>query len=554
MVPSQLSLHCVTKRFADRVVLDRVDLTARPGERIGVIGDNGSGKSTLLRLISGELPSDAGTVNVVMPGGLSTLAQVLELPGDATVHEAIDACWSSLRALERDIRLAEAALGQASSADLPAALDDYARLLDRFEARDGYGAPARLDSALDALGVAGIDRARGWSSLSGGERSRTALAATIAANAELMLLDEPTNDLDDQAWEWLVATLGRHRGTVIAVTHDRAFLDALTDVIWEVSAAGVARHGNGYAGYLAAKSAARERQRLEHDAWRNDLARQRGLVSANAGRADAIPRKLGKAGMGTGAFRARGRDHGAMSRIRIAKERVARLLESPVAPPPEPLVFTARLARDGASASGAADAAEPSKVPILRLDGVRVAGMPVCDVQLTAGDRLLITGPNGIGKTTLLRAIEGEPAPACALVSGTVDVAGRVGHLRQYAAAASAGRTLLADYAASRRVDLESAEHDLMRLGLFHGPELHQPVSSLSYGQRRRLELALIVAHPIDLLLLDEPTNHLSPDLVEDLERAVDAFDGAVVLVTHDRRLRERFSGRLLELGAVAAW
>jgi len=563
MFPSQLSLHSVTKRFADRVVLDRVDLAGRPGERIGVIGDNGSGKSTLLRLIAGELTPDAGSVTVVMPGGVSTLDQVLELPAGATVYDAIDACWSSLRALEHDIRRAELALGRASAAELPAALDGYARLLDRFEARDGYGAPTRLDSALAALGVGAIDRAREWTSLSGGERSRTALAATIASNAELLLLDEPTNDLDDEAWEWLVAALGRHHGTVIAVTHDRAFLDAFTDVIWEVDAAGVTRHGNGYAGYLAAKAAARERQRLAYEAWRDDLARQQALVAANAGRVDAIPRKLDKAGMGTGAFRARGRDHGAMSRIRIAKERVTRLLEAPVAAPPEPLVFAAGLARSSGHASSVAeppgmsdlarpaDAARPNDPPILRLDGVRVAGIPLCDVDLVGGDRLLITGPNGAGKTTLLRAIAGEPVPAEVRVSGTLDVAGRVGHLRQHAAAASGGRTLLADYAASRRLDHESAEHDLMRLGLFRGPELHQAVASLSYGQRRRLELALLVANPLDLLLLDEPTNHLSPDLVEDLERAVDAFEGAVVLVTHDRRLRERFHGARVEVGAV---
>jgi macrolide transport system ATP-binding/permease protein len=223
-------------------------------------------------------------------------------------------------------------------------------------------------------------------------------------------------------------------------------------------------------------------------------------------------------------------------------------------------VFAARLGRSGPDAPEAAvtadlarpaDAAGLNDRPILRLDGVRVAGIPLCDVDLAAGDRLLITGPNGAGKTTLLRAIAGEPVPAELRVSGTLDVAGRVGHLRQHAAAASDGRTLLADYAAGRRLDHESAEHDLMRLGLFRGPELHQAVASLSYGQRRRLELALLVADPLDLLLLDEPTNHLSPDLVEDLERAVDTFEGAVVLVTHDRRLRERFPGARLEIGAI---
>ncbi|WP_022890362.1 ABC-F family ATP-binding cassette domain-containing protein [Agromyces italicus] len=539
---SQLSLHSVTKRFGDRIVLDRVELSLRPGERVGVIGDNGSGKSTLLRLIGGALSPDAGELIARFAGGVGTHDQVLELPAGATVRDAIDACSAELRALERAMHTAERGLAGIDEAELDDALAEYAALTARFEARDGYGAPARLDASIEALGVGGLDRARAWQTLSGGERSRVALAATVASNPELLLLDEPSNDLDDDAWRWLVERLRAHDGTVVVVTHDRAFLQALTQVTWEVDAASVARYGDGYQGYLVAKANERERRRFAYETWKAELARNRGLVAANAGRLAAIPRKLDKAGMGTGAFTPRGRDHGAMGRIRNAKARMSRLLAEPVAAPPKPLSFRAF---DLARTPGDEAADTPAAAPLLVLSGVRVAGASVDDLVLAPGGRLLITGRNGIGKTSLLRVITGELRAD----AGTVRATPRIGHLRQQSAIPPSRRTLLEAYAAGIREDLTTAEGRLMPLGLFHPRDLAVPVGALSYGQRRRLELALLVSEPHELLLLDEPTNHLSPDLVEDLEGALETFTGAVVLVSHDRLLRERFGGERLDLG-----
>lgn len=537
---SQLSLHAVTKRFGGRIVLDRVELSLRPGERVGVIGDNGSGKSTLLRLIGGALSPDAGELIACFAGGVGSLDQVLELPDGATVDDAIDACSAELRALERAMHAAERGLAGLEGTALDVALAEYADLTARFEARDGYGAPARLDASLEALGVGGLGRERAWETLSGGERSRVALAATVAANPELLLLDEPSNDLDDDAWQWLVERLRAHDGTVVAVSHDRAFLQALTQVIWEVDAASVARYGDGYPGYLVAKANERERHRLAYETWKSELARNRELVAANAGRLAAIPRKLDKAGMGVGAFKPRGRDHGAMGRIRNAKARMSRLLDEPVAPPPKRLSFRAF----GPTRPVDIDAVEAEHAPLLVLSGVRVAEASVDDLVLAPGGRLLITGRNGIGKTSLLRVITGELRAD----AGTVKATPRIGHLRQQSAIPPSRRTLLEAFAAGIREDLGTAEGRLMPLGLFHPRDLAVPVGALSYGQRRRLELALLVSEPHELLLLDEPTNHLSPDLVEDLEAALERFTGAVVLVSHDRLLRERFGGERLDL------
>ncbi|MFC6883341.1 MULTISPECIES: TlrC/CarA/OleB/SrmB family ABC-F type ribosomal protection protein [Actinomadura] len=524
---SQLSLHDVTKRYDERVVLDQVSFTVRPGEKVGVVGDNGSGKSTLLKLLAGRERPDNGEVTVVAPGGVGYLAQALEAAPGATVQDAVDLALADLRELEARMREAESRLTEDG-------LDAYAALVERYEARGGYGADARVDVALHGLGLPGLERGRPLATLSGGERSRLALAATLAADPELLLLDEPTNDLDDRAVGWLEERLRAHRGTVVAVTHDRVFLERLTSTVLEVEGGRTSRYGDGYDGYLAAKDAERRRRLREYEEWRAELARNRRLAESNAVRLEAIPRKLPFAVFGHGGFRSRGRGHGAMVRIRNAKERVERLRADPVPPPPEPLVFTARPVTAGTVEDAVAE-----------LAGVVVAGrLDVPSLRVRSGERLLVTGPNGAGKSTLMRVLAGELRPD----AGSVDVRGRVGHLRQEEAPWPPGLTVPQAFAQGREGHPDEHVETLLSLGLFSPPDLRLRVGELSYGQRRRIELARLVTDPVDLLLLDEPTNHLSPALVEELEEALAAYEGAVVIVTHDRRTRSRFTGAHLSL------
>ncbi|NKY97134.1 TlrC/CarA/OleB/SrmB family ABC-F type ribosomal protection protein [Nocardiopsis alborubida] len=532
---SQLTLNDITHRYGDHTVLDRVTLTISPGERVGILGDNGSGKSTLLRLLAGEEEPSNGELTVRAPGGVGYLPQTLEAVGvsTGTVGDAIDSALSVLRGMEARLRAAESTLGSAT----PEELDAYGDLLARFEARGGYDADARVDAGLHGLGLPGLDRGRPLSTLSGGERSRLALAAMLAASPELLLLDEPTNDLDDRAVAWLEDRLRRHRGTVVAVTHDRAFLANVTDTVLEVDhdLRRINRYGNGYDGFLAAKASARARWIREYEAWRADLARQRRLAENGVAALQAIPRKMEKAAFGHGAFKMRGAAHGSMGRVRNAKERLERLTDNPVAPPPVPLRMTA-----GFTGSPAGESA-----PTASLEGVRVDHrLEVPCLDLAPGERVLVTGPNGAGKTTLLRVLSGDAVPD----GGRVSVPGRVGYLRQEDGSFAAGQTVLGAYAAGRPGFAEDHRDELASLGLFRPGELDQPVASLSVGQRRRIEVARLTSGAYDLLLLDEPTNHLSPGLVEDLEEALTRYEGTLVVVTHDRRTRQRFTGRHLEL------
>ncbi|WP_218584222.1 ribosomal protection-like ABC-F family protein [Nocardia cyriacigeorgica] len=531
---AQLTLTDITKRYSDRMVLDRASLTIRPGEIVGIVGDNGSGKSTLLRLIAGHEVPDNGDITVHMPGGIGYLPQALDLPDSATARDAIDAALADIRALEAQLRAVEIALAApGSTQDM---LDHYAEHIQRFELRGGYDADRRVDIGLAGLGLPDLDRDRTLATLSGGERSRLALAATLAAAPELLLLDEPTNDLDDRAVAWLEKRLLAHRGTVVAVTHDRVFLERITTTIVEVDSGAVARFGDGYAGYLAAKAAQRRRWEADFLHWRTELARSRALAESNVVRLEAIPRKLPLAVFAAGPFRARGRDHGARSRIRNAKERVARLTENPVAEPPDPLRFTAQLGRVTELDS-----------PVATLTDVVVPRrFQVDELSIADGERVLITGPNGAGKTTLLRLLAGElDAP-----TGVVRVRGQVGLLRQQHTRWPVESTVLHAYAARRSVHVDDASAELLGTGLFHPADLTRGVGELSFGQRRRLDLARLIADPIDLLLLDEPTNHLAPALVEELEEALDGYPGALMVVTHDRGMRSRFRGTHLELAA----
>lgn len=542
MRTSQLTLHHVTKRYPGRTVLDQVSFTLKPGEKAGLIGENGSGKSTLLRLIAGQERPDGGELTVTAAGGIGYLPQTIPLPPTATVQDAVDLALANLRALEVQLRRAEQALGDGTD---PQALAAYAALLQRYEAREGYDADHRVDLALHHLGLPTLSRDRRLGTLSGGERSRLALAAVLAGRPELLLLDEPTNDLDDQAVQWLETQLRAHRGTVLAVTHDRVFLERLTATVLEADEGRITRYGDGYAGYRTAKAAERRSRLQEYEEWRAELARNERLAAGQAVRLGGIPRKASLANFGHGGFRARGRAHGAMARIRNARERVDRLTANPVAPPPQPLTFTARIGTAGGGADMSA-----AEHPSVQLSGVRVEERLHLDsLTLGASGRLLVTGPNGAGKTTLLKLLAGELRPD----EGSVQVPGRVGHLRQDETTWPPDLTVAEAFALGRVGSADEHVHALLSLGLFRPAELPLRIGELSYGQRRRVDLARLVSEPADLLLLDEPTNHLSPALVEELQAALAHYAGAVVLVTHDRALRRGFRGEHLHL-PEAAW
>ncbi|GAA3989836.1 ABC-F family ATP-binding cassette domain-containing protein [Streptomyces marokkonensis] len=529
-MPTQITVSDVTKSFDGRLVLDDVSCTFAVGERTGIVGENGSGKTTLLRLLAGRDRPDQGEVVVHAEGSVGYLAQDEQLLPGATVQEIVDRALSDLRAIERRMRALEAAMATGDESGM----GEYGELATQYELRGAYDADARVDRTLHGLGLEWLDRDRTVSSLSGGEQVRLRLAALLVASSEVLLLDEPTNHLDDNALGWLEDHLRSRRGTTVAVSHDRDFLERVATGLVEVDGDrhGVVRYGNGYAGYLAEKAAARQRWAQAHQRWQADVDHYRESAATTARR--VAPGRAIKDGNKMAYDRAAGRVQQSLaSRVRQAEERLRRLLADPVAPPPEPLHF-APVLRSGALGG-----------VMLQAEEVAVPGrLAPAGLQVSAGERLLITGPNGSGKSTLLQVLAGELAPS----EGRVVCRGRIGHLPQEPRPGRPGDTLLAAFARGCPGDPDEHAERLLALGLFDGEQLTVPVDRLSTGQRQRLALARLLSRTWDVLLLDEPTNHLSPALVEELEAALLAYDGTLVVVSHDRRLRRRWQGARMSL------
>lgn len=535
-------LCCGTVRFGNQLVLNELELIVNVHDRISLIGENGAGKSTLLGVLSGTIELNAGELRSHIPGGLAIAEQRPMFPARTTIKMAIDLLLAQLRDIEAQIQQTAADLAKAPESEHPTLLKKLAQLTEEFEARDGHRVDVRLEVALEQLGLGGLDQNREVSELSGGQRARLALAAALSSEPALLLLDEPTNDLDETGLAWLEARLAAHRGALVAVSHDRTFLRRFATDIVNLQDGKIHRYGNGYEGYLNARANERERMIARRLAWEQELERHRELVSANSFRLTQIPQKMEKAGFGHGAFRLRGRDHGAKSRIRMAKERIDRLEQNPAPRPREPLRFVHAFTEDNLSPAGSE--------AILRAENFRIGdhGGPALDVgalEVRAGERVLVSGHNGVGKTTLLRLLDGQfPEP-----DGTVwrreDL--RIAYLRQEILDESNVRdenlNVVAAFAAATLSYRDEAIETLLRTGLLRPETLIKPLSALSLGQRRRFELALVLNVQSDLLLLDEPTNHLAPELVEELEAALADYPGAVVSVSHDRTWRDNFAG-----------
>ena len=525
-----LNLSGVSHGYGDRQLLDNISLVINAGEHVAIVGENGAGKSTLLRILAGlEAPDEGATV---IQGRVGYLAQTHGLPEDFTVGAAIDASLASLRALEAELDRLEAGLADAGDDEL----ETYGRLQTEYQLREGYAAESRVEAALDRLGLGGLDRSRVLGSLSGGEQERVALACVLADPADILLLDEPTNHLDARGTAWLEDRLAAHRGTVVVVSHDRVLLRKVAATIIEVDAErqAVTRYGNGYDGYLREKAAERQRWVQQYHSWIDAMESEKRQAETVAGTM-GYGRKRDGDKMGFD-FKAGTWQKAASSQVRNAQERLRRLEASPVDRPPVPLRLNAELAVDSAVPSGASEDGEP----VLAARGVSVPGrLGTTDFRAAAGEKILITGPNGAGKSTLLSVLAGTLEPA----AGTVRRPERIGYLQQELELPQRPTLrLLPAFAAGLGGNIDEHAEALLRLGLFRTSEFHVPVGSLSAGQQRRLALARLLLGGYGTLIVDEPTNHLAPVLVEQLEAALADFAGTLVMVSHDRALREWFA------------
>lgn len=530
-----LHLRAISHGYGDRLLLDSIDLTIEAGEHVAIVGENGAGKSTLLRLMGGIEKPQSGTVRADARVGY--LSQTSGLPDTFSVGQAIDESLASLRALEADMDRLESGLADAEAHEL----ETYSQLQTEYQLREGYAAESRVEAALDRLGLGGLDRNRNLGSLSGGEQERVALACVLADPADILLLDEPTNHLDARGTVWLEERLAAHRGTVVVVSHDRVLLRKVASTMIEVDAdrRTVTRYGNGYGGYLSEKIAERQRWIQQYQTWQEAMAAEQHQAETVAGTM-GYGRQNDNDKMGFD-FKAGTWQRAASSKVRNAQERLRRLEAAPVDRPPVPLSLAANL---GTAELGTADVERPAvdsgRVRGLNARGVAVQGrLAATDFIAGPGQKILITGANGAGKSTLLSVLAGALDPE----RGTVERPDDIGYLKQELdLPARPEMRLLPAFAAGRVGSIDEHAGALLDLGLFRTRDFYVPVGSLSAGQQRRLALARLLLGGYGTLIVDEPSNHLAPVLMEQLEDALAGFGGTLVMVSHDRALREWFN------------
>ncbi|HEU5103805.1 MAG TPA: ABC-F family ATP-binding cassette domain-containing protein [Roseiflexaceae bacterium] len=555
-----LTIHNLTKRYGDDLVLDRVGFTISAGERVGLVGPNGCGKSTLLRIIAGVEHADAGSITRVpasLPCGY--LPQGWDGPPSATVADALGdghAC-AALQARLAEIERRMATPGLPSAA-LQALLEEYGAAQQQFEAVGGYIWAHHAASVLAGLGLAELAQDTPVAQLSGGQKTRLGLARLLLAAPQLLLIDEPTNHLDAEAVSWLEAFLAGYDGSALIVSHDRAFLDRVATRILELrkpEAAGARPQLSSYSGayrdYADALAAERARQQARWQDQQQYLADVTEDIQRLKRHAQVNPHSPGAKKMGR-ASKARERK---LERYERADEWVERPRQSWGVS----LDFGA--AADGARAvlrvegvyfsyTIALDDQRPKTKDQMDTPRSLVLGpwSPLLDnisFELSYGERVALVGPNGAGKTTLLRIIAGQLAPGGGQVRLGAGV--QVGYLSQEHEALDRRDSVLDALRATVPWGVTECRGFLHRY-LFAGDDVLRPIYACSYGERARLALALLVARGCSFLVLDEPINHLDIPSRERFEQALAAFDGTILAVAHDRYFLARFAERVLAL------
>ena len=520
-----LSMQNVNKSFGLNVVLKNINMTLKEGQKMGLVGVNGSGKSTLLKLITGELHPDApnpdpGVVSLVKGTTVGLLTQFADIESDLTVVEELSRVFDPLKQMEARLREMEAEMAEkhADAAAFDQLSRDYARLTERFEDAGGYEWPSRIQGVLAGLGFAKERQHQPANLLSGGEKTRLCLARILLMQPDLLMLDEPTNHLDLAATQWLEETLKKYKGSVIVISHDRYFLNAVCDCMAELSMTRLTQYEGNYDAFTVQRRMNLERQLKEYEMQQKEIARQQAII-------------------------ARYRMYNREKSIKAAESREKRLekmelVDRPVDEQKVRFSFEARR-RTGDDVMIVRDLSKG-------FDGRTL--FQNFNLHMRAGDRVALIGPNGIGKTTLLRVIMDQLKPDTGTIRFGANV--DIGYYDQHQAGLHPDKDVMNEL----WDDFPRLEPDQVRgvlaLFLFMGDDVFQPISTLSGGERGRVALAKLMLRKDNVLLLDEPTNHLDMDSREVLEGALEDFTGTILTVSHDRYFINRVANKVIEMSA----
>jgi len=523
-----LAVNRVSKSFNLSPILHEISFAITPGERVGLIGPNGSGKTTLLRILVGQEQPDDGHASLTPADlRLGYLAQGLELDPRTTLAEALHAAAPDPRRLAAEL----AELGEALAAE--PARDDlhhaYDRVLDQLSRAEG----GRAAAVLAHLGLDALEPERPVGQLSGGQKTRLALALVLLEEPDVLLLDEPTNHLDIAMLEWLEAWLAGYPGAALIVSHDRTFLDRTVTRILDLDPIHhtIRAYEGNYSDYLDQFLAERERQ---HAAWRDQLdeirrVRQDIARTREQARHVEITTRPNQPGVRRIAKK--------VARKAASREKkLDRYLESDERVDKPERGWQMKLAFDALAGAHIGRDVLALEELAVGYDRPLLAGL---NLSIRAGQRVVLTGPNGAGKTTLLRTIAGRLPPLAG--RARLGAGLRLGYMSQEQENLDPAATPLATIQAAAPMN-DTEARSFLHYFLFEGDDALRPIGDLSFGERSRLSLARLVAGGCTFLLLDEPINHLDIPSRTRFEEALAGFPGTILAVVHDRYFIERFA------------
>ncbi len=515
-----LTLNGVGKSFGAEKIFENINAAINEGERIALIGPNGAGKTTLLNIIAGG-EFDEGDIARAPDLKVGYLRQNGGLSANGTIESEMRRATGEVWAVE------EAML---DTADKMSALnhttdeykrleEDYHRLEMKFTSLDGYQAQVRINTVLNGMGFGSFDRKTPVDTMSGGERTRLMLAKLLVEEPKLLILDEATNHLDFKMLAWLEEYLQGYKGAILTVSHDRYFLDRVTDITWEIENLSLVSYLAPYSRYLVLKKERYERMEKEYERYINEVARLQEYADKNMARAST--------------------SQSAKSRLRMI-EHLDEAQKPYLPPKPPKMNFTPKL-------RPVSDVliAEGLEITVGGGENKRVL-LKNGDIHIKRGERVAIIGENGTGKSTLLKTLEGK----LPLQKGNIEFGKNVqlSCFEQDSSDLHSEKTALMELWDRFPLAVEQELRTLLGGLQLIGEEAFKTIGVLSGGERARIKLGIVMLEHGNLLLMDEPTNHLDIPAKQALEEALSAFEGTLVIVSHDRYLLSHLPTRIIRM------
>ncbi|AQX56312.1 ribosomal protection-like ABC-F family protein [Priestia flexa] len=517
-----LQLNGITKYYGADPILSNIKLEVQSKDRIALVGRNGAGKSTLLKIISGELSYDSGEIMKPKETTIDYMGQDTVLESTLSIWDEMLTVFKPLQKMEKELRKLEEKMGdpsyQQDSNNYEKLLKEYDQLQISFKDLGGYQYEADIRSILHGFRFSNFDYSTPISTLSGGQKTRLALAKLLLTKPDLLILDEPTNHLDIETLAWLEQFLQNYDGAILIVSHDRYFLDKVVTQVYEVSQKTTYKYLGNYSNYLTQKAERYEREMKQFEKQQDEVAKLNDFIQKNIARASTTKR--------------------AQSR-RKQLERME-LMDRP---------------NDGEKgASFSFDIERQSGNEVLKVDNLSIGYeenqfiVKNINLRATRQDSIALVGPNGIGKSTLLKGLMNK----LPFVSGEIQFGSNVavGYYDQEQANLTSNKAVLNELWDDYPTTTEKEIRTVLGNFLFSGDDVLKVVSTLSGGEKARLALAKLMMQKANFLILDEPTNHLDLDSKQVLENALISYPGTLLFVSHDRYFINRVTNKVIELSA----